>query len=64
MGTVKTGYHKKTVIEPLFLEAEDFKNEPEKWNIIKDLLGLGKVNNVSAIKVNALSIEYFSEKEK
>ena len=59
---VKTGYNKKALIEPLFLEAEDYKGKPYKWKAIKDLFGLGEIDNVSTIKADVSTIEYFVEK--
>ncbi len=49
------------VIEPLVLEEEDYKNEPEKWNTIKELFGFGSGDKVSTIKANISSVEYFVE---
>ena len=62
MKKVKTGYNKKALIEPLFLEAEDYKGKPYKWKAIKDLFGLGEIDNVSTIKADVPTIEYFVEK--
>lgn len=63
MRTEKLGYHKKTVIEPLVLEAEDYKNKPEKWNAIKELFGFNSTDKVSVIKAHVSSVEYFVEKQ-
>lgn len=57
----KPGYHEFEVIEPLVLEEEDYKNEPEKWNTIKELFGFGSGDKVSTIKANISSVEYFVE---
>ena len=62
MKKVKTGYNKKALIEPLFLEAEDYKGKSYKWKAIKDLFGLGEIDNVSTIKADVSTIEYFVEK--
>lgn len=42
-------------------EAEDYKNEPEKWNTIKELFGFGSTDKVSVIKAHMSSVEYFVE---
>lgn len=58
----KSRYHESDeVIEPLILEAEDYKNEPEKWNTIKELFGFGSTDKVSVIKAHISSVEYFVE---
>lgn len=57
----KPGYHEYEVIESLVLEEEDYKNEPEKWNTIKELFGFGSEDKVSTIKANISSVEYFVE---
>lgn len=57
----KPGYHKTEVVEHLILEKDDYKNEPEKWNTVKELFGFGSDDKVSIIKVNISSIECFIE---
>lgn len=57
----KPGYHKYEVIEPLILEKEDYKNEPEKWDTIKKLFGFRSEDKVATIKANISSVEYFVE---
>ena len=61
MGTVKTGYFKKTVIEPLVFEADDYKNAPETWSTIKKFFGFNSADKVSVIKAHISSVEYFVE---
>ena len=57
-----SGYHKEDVVEPLILEEEDYRNEPEKWNNILELCGFRLDYNVSRIVLNISTIEYFVEK--
>lgn len=57
----KPGYYNTEVVEHLILEEADYKNEPEKWNTVKELFGFGLDDKVSIIKVNISSIEYFIE---
>lgn len=61
MRTTKTGYFKKTVIEPLVFEAEDYKKTPETWNAIKKFFGFNSDDKVSVIKAHVSSVEYFVE---
>lgn len=56
------GYHKEEVIEPLILEEEDYRTEPEKWNTILELYGFDPESHVSRIVLNISTVEYFVEK--
>ena len=56
------GYYKEEVIEPLILEEEDYRTEPEKWNIILELCGFDPESHVNRIVLNISTIEYFVEK--
>ena len=56
------GYHKEEIIEPLILEEEDYRTEPEKWNNILELCGFEPNSHVSRIVLNVSTIEYFMEK--
>lgn len=56
------GYHKEEVIEPLILEEEDYRTEPEKWNTILELCGFDLESHVSRIVLNISTVEYFVEK--
>ena len=56
------GYHKEEVVEPLILEEEDYRTEPEKWNNILELCGFEPNSHVSRIVLNVSTIEYFVEK--
>lgn len=60
----KPGYHKIEVVEHLILEKDDYKNEPEKWNTVKELFGFGSVDEVTTIKVSISSIECFVENKR
>lgn len=31
------GYHEEEVVEPLIVDKDDYKTEPEKWNTILEL---------------------------
>lgn len=55
-------YHKEEVIEPLILEEEDYRTEPEKWNNILELCGFEPNSHVSRIVLDVSTIEYFMEK--
>lgn len=57
----KPGYHESKVIEPLVLEAGDYKNEPEKWNTIKELFGFSSTDKVSIIRAHISTVAYFVE---
>lgn len=62
------GYHKSEVSEPLILEPKDFeddvklfKDDIEEWDVVKRLFGFNSRDNVTRIKVNITSVEYFIE---
>ena len=55
------GYHKEVIIEPLILEEEDYRTEPEKWNNILELCGFKLDYHVSRIVLNISTVEYFVE---
>ena len=56
------GYHEEEVVEPLIVDKDDYKTEPEKWNIILELCGFIPKDNVSRIVFNISTIEYCVEK--
>ena len=56
------GYHEEEVIEPLIVDKDDYKTEPEKWNTILELCGFSPKCNVSRIVFNISTIEYCVEK--
>lgn len=56
------GYYKEEIIEPLILEEEDYKTEPEKWNNILELCGFKSDEHISRIVLDISTIEYFVEK--
>lgn len=57
----KPGYHIETVTEPLILEETDYKNEPKKWEVLKEICGFTARDKVSRILLNISSIEYYVE---
>lgn len=59
---MKSGFNKKDVFEPLFLEKKDYIFKPFSWLIIKKLCGFKLKDKVSTIKINISSIEYFVER--
>ena len=56
------GYHEEEVVEPLIVDNDDYKTEPEKWNTILELCGFSPKDNVSRIVFNISTIEYCVEK--
>lgn len=57
----KPGYHIGTVTEPLILEETDYKDEPKKWEVLKEICGFTARDKVSRILLNISSIEYYVE---
>ena len=57
----KPGYHIETVTEPLILEETDYKDEPKKWEVLKEICGFTAKDKVSRILLNISSIEYYVE---
>ena len=57
----KPGYHIATVMEPLILEEADYKDEPRKWEYLKELCGFTTKDKVSRIVLNIESVEYWIE---
>lgn len=56
------GYHEEEVAEPLIMDKNDYKADPEKWNTILELCGFSPRDNVSRIVLNISTVEYFVEK--
>lgn len=57
----KPGYHIETVTKPLILEETDYKDEPKKWEVLKEICGFTTRDKVSRIILNISSIEYHVE---
>jgi len=48
-------------MEPLILEEADYKDEPRKWEYLKELCGFTTKDKVSRIVLNIESVEYWIE---
>lgn len=45
--------------KPIILKENEFEENPDKWNLYKELFGFKKEDNIKEIKVNIDAIEYF-----